>query len=126
MTDETVTNVIKFPGVSALPLNQNEASERIELIRREYVETATEECVDAVIAIARNYNFFTNQNKINMNDIQAIGEMITSALLRYSGIDHPGQEIVDTIMFFDDDEETVATVSGPLSLDDFTIEQENI
>jgi hypothetical protein len=101
-----MSNVIKFPGVSDLPLDQSEFVERVSSIRTEYAEEAAEEAFEAVLTIARNYGFLTRHDKMNIKDMVALSDTILSTLLRYANLPHPLQDVFDKVIEIEDDRPT--------------------
>jgi hypothetical protein len=113
-----MSNVIKFPGVSDLPLDQNEFIERVHSIRTEYAEEAAEEAFEAVLMIARNYGFLTRQDKFNVKDMVAMSDTIFSSLLRYADVHHPMQDVIDQVIEITDDRD----LPEASPLEDFSVE----
>jgi hypothetical protein len=103
MTD----NVIKFPSVSELPVNQEELIERLVETREKYASEVADECFEAVATIANSFGIFSNLNKVHPKDMVAIYELLYATFLRYSGIEHPLQEIIDHVIVLDSEKEVV-------------------
>jgi hypothetical protein len=93
-----MTNIIKFPGVSELPLNQEEMVERLTSTREQFADLVATECYESIMSIAQSYGIMSNLNKVNASDTVAIYEILRSSFMRYSGIHHPFQEVVDQII----------------------------
>jgi hypothetical protein len=116
---------VLFPTVSEFPITAEEFTDRLVEVRSGYAEEVSDEAFEAVMAIFRNYGYFTRQSRIHTKDIVGLAELMKSILLRYHGIDHPMQEAIDTIIEITDMPELNSPVDDdPELLEEFSFEQE--
>lgn len=98
-----MTNILKFPSVSELPMNNEEMLDRLFSTREAYATEIAEEAFEMVMSLAHNAGLMTNPDKMNGKDTVALYEMLRSIFMRYSGLHHAFQDVVDQIIQEDDE-----------------------
>lgn len=107
MTEKSNVITVDFGHTSDLPHDNNSLQEKLKNVRTQYAEEVSDEALEAVLSICRNYGLLTRSDKLYMKDIVALSETIKSILLRYCNIDHPMQKIIDEAVKLEDEEDYI-------------------
>lgn len=104
--EKPVSNVIRFPlrHAEVDPPTAAVSRETIDAIKYEHNREVTDMVFESVMGMAISFGYFINPDKISQNDMKFIEESIFSAMCRYTNIEHPMHDLVDTMVMPDDDE----------------------
>lgn len=116
-----VSNVIRFPHLHTEvdPPTAAVSRETISQIKYEHNREVTDMIYDTVLGMAGSFGYFINPLKVHEADLKMIEEVIFSSLCRYSNIEHPMHELIDTMVQdiedddLSDDQELVEEESTP-------------
>lgn len=100
-----MAKILNFPKKADIPITKQGAEQRIQKVRTEFCDEVLEECLRNLLHNITAYGFQFKNDGAHQKDLIMLSEVMQATLYRYSGLDHPMQDVILELIKFDDEED---------------------
>lgn len=100
-----MAKILNFPIKADIPVTKTGAQQRIQAVRTEFCDEVLEECLRNLVQNITAYGFTFKSEGAHQKDLIMLSEVMQATLYRYSGLDHPMQDVILELIKFDDEDD---------------------